>query len=556
MPSSPTVKKKISTSDLFEEVKRTLPAGIELLRPLRYEVPLQSTRLEFLVLKVFVPSDKEASLQRWVQNFEDTFAISVWIERVGVYKGIRQQLEAISEGGPLLTNEDLPQIQGAIERINQTEPAVKHLLEKTRPPKNMRRLTHIPFITIDPEHTKDREDAFYAAPRTDGGFQLKVAIVDATWLISPGSAFDKYAQRLGATLYGSRTIMPTLGKTLAFGPLNLQKGRTRVAWIFDFQIAEDGNATLDHLPFQAIIRVSNSFSPEEVARILETPSRASSRALQAARDAAVLRFQTRCSPKHIIRKDGEGIGALIVAECMILTKHWAGKLFSLFPSSPAIYRVHASPTAKDRERFTLRLHELGIPAVAADFEDPLQLAGILQRLQTLAFEEHTNAAPMGGASHLADEILRAFLTQASFDANNKGHHALGLDAYVELKPRDASGLTNQFQLAALCNPKQKALSRAEIDKRVRRRVRCQRQHDWLGFKLRFFEMLARQLPSVGARHIARVAAISQSGDAFLEVAGFRKWGALPVARGLEVDQQVIVQLQGFNIDSMRFEFAL
>ncbi|MCW0469295.1 RNB domain-containing ribonuclease [Vibrio chagasii] len=47
-------------------------------------------------------------------------------------------------------------------------------------------MTHVPFVTIDGESTKDMDDALYAKKKENGDFELTIAIADPTAYISPG----------------------------------------------------------------------------------------------------------------------------------------------------------------------------------------------------------------------------------------------------------------------------------------------------------------------------------------------------------------------------------
>ncbi|MDW2111461.1 RNB domain-containing ribonuclease, partial [Vibrio sp. 2089] len=46
-------------------------------------------------------------------------------------------------------------------------------------------MTHVPFVTIDGESTKDMDDALYAKKTESGDFELTIAIADPTAYITP-----------------------------------------------------------------------------------------------------------------------------------------------------------------------------------------------------------------------------------------------------------------------------------------------------------------------------------------------------------------------------------
>ncbi|MGF1813509.1 exoribonuclease II [Vibrio splendidus] len=62
-------------------------------------------------------------------------------------------------------------------------------------------MTHVPFVTIDGESTKDMDDALYAKKKENGDFELTIAIADPTAYISPDDSMDKVARERGFTIY-------------------------------------------------------------------------------------------------------------------------------------------------------------------------------------------------------------------------------------------------------------------------------------------------------------------------------------------------------------------
>ena len=55
-------------------------------------------------------------------------------------------------------------------------------------------LTHLPIVAIDPIDARDHDDAIWASPREDGGWDAIVAIADVSFYVRPGSELDREAR--------------------------------------------------------------------------------------------------------------------------------------------------------------------------------------------------------------------------------------------------------------------------------------------------------------------------------------------------------------------------
>ena len=63
-------------------------------------------------------------------------------------------------------------------------------------------LTHLPIVAIDPADARDHDDAIWAAPREDGGWDAIVAIADVSFYVRPGSELDREARARGGCAQG------------------------------------------------------------------------------------------------------------------------------------------------------------------------------------------------------------------------------------------------------------------------------------------------------------------------------------------------------------------
>jgi hypothetical protein len=533
------------------EAVATLPLGVELLRSLRYKLRLEKGEIDFLVLRLHIPQEKERALITWQKNFQSSSNTSVFISRVEIYYSITRQIRRLAKGARLLTREHLGRIAEVLDHFNGSAPEVntQHVLIPGHIPSVFDRS----YVTIDAQETLDREDAIYARELPGGEILLSVAIVDITWLFEPGSYIDLYAQRLGATVYGKKRVISTLGRGISATLASLFPGEERCAWITDIKIRGDGSGELFAKPYRARIKVAEHFDRHRLNTAFRTQSVRPM--LSLALEAALRLERARRKTRVITRVKGEGLSDMIVAQSMLAAKHAFGTFLDSHKNAPAIYRVHALPSNEDKCFFSEQLLLLGIQTSPPDFDDPLQFAQILSALQQRSFLEASGIETPLGAGFWAEHLLNVFLIKSRYDHVNRGHYALNLDAYVPIKPRDAAGITNQFQLRACCEPEHPPLTEQEIRSRARNANRKLARHERVSFRLRFFEMLERKLDWIGRCYPATVVE-KKHYHLLIEVPEFSRWGVLPGdPKRFSLGEQFEVRLEGFSLETMRFEFS-
>ncbi|EGU36082.1 exoribonuclease II [Vibrio sp. N418] len=101
-------------------------------------------------------------------------------------------------------------------------------------------MTHVPFVTIDGQSTKDMDDALYAKKNANGDFELTIAIADPTAYITPDSDMDKVARERGFTIYLPGRNIPMLPRDLADDLCSLIEGEVRPALCCTVTVDKDG----------------------------------------------------------------------------------------------------------------------------------------------------------------------------------------------------------------------------------------------------------------------------------------------------------------------------
>lgn len=555
-PAIKTKQKKLTPAGAVEEITRQLPPEFELHRTYHYQVPLsKNARLDVIILKVNAPRDLEHKLREWERDVDDRFdMVTVIVDRVDIAQNIKNHLEHEFKECALLTSDSLPKINEMINVVGGAEMSPSSIARFSVPKR--KRLISKAFIAIDPKGALDMEDLVHAERRRDGTLVWRAAFINVTDHVQPGSLLDKQARRRGTTLYGRSRTISTLGPELSSGKAAFQEGEYRPAWVVEVamrphivrtksgELRSEYRVHGDAKIFSALVRNKRCF--DSMQPLEPTGDEEIDRCLSALTEVARRLEDERLSRPSLFRVEGYSPASKIVEEIMVKSKSLLAEFVG--KHKPVIYRVHEKPSKKIMRRFATQLNDLGIPAVAKDFENPGQLAGIMRSLR-----DNRSA----NSSTLLRELLDALLLRSQYSTKKLGHYALRLDSYLEVKPRDATGIANQYQLAAILEGG-KALSRREMRERANQMNQNRRNRDWKVSKLRTLEVLQEKLPSVGQLCFGSVAHIGENGT-YVEIEHFSHWGILLQAEpkeSLRVGAPVATVLKGFDREQMRFVFEL
>src|SRR6185369_5368693 len=101
-------------------------------------------------------------------------------------------------------------------------------------------LTHLPIVAIDPEDARDHDDAIWAEPDGEGGWNAIVAIADVSFYVRPGSELDREARARGNSVYFPDRVVPMLPEELSADICSLKQGQVRAAMACHLKIGADG----------------------------------------------------------------------------------------------------------------------------------------------------------------------------------------------------------------------------------------------------------------------------------------------------------------------------
>ncbi|KGY07601.1 exoribonuclease II [Vibrio sinaloensis] len=130
-------------------------------------------------------------------------------------------------------------------------------------------MTHIPFVTIDGESTKDMDDALYAKKTETGDFELTIAIADPTAYITPDSEMDKVARERGFTIYLPGRNIPMLPRDLADELCSLIENQQRPALCCRVTVSKEGVIGDDIAFFAANIKSHARLAYDHVSDWIE-----------------------------------------------------------------------------------------------------------------------------------------------------------------------------------------------------------------------------------------------------------------------------------------------
>ncbi len=100
--------------------------------------------------------------------------------------------------------------------------------------------TGLELFTVDPEGSRDLDQALGIERRPGGGYRVHYAIADVAAFVGPGGAVDAEAHRRGVTLYAPDRNVPLHPEVLSTGAASLLPGEERPALLWSMDLDGDG----------------------------------------------------------------------------------------------------------------------------------------------------------------------------------------------------------------------------------------------------------------------------------------------------------------------------
>ncbi len=101
-------------------------------------------------------------------------------------------------------------------------------------------LRALPILAIDPADARDHDDAIWAEPDGQGGFNALIAIADVSYYVRPGGALDREARKRGNSVYFPDRVVPMLPEVLSADVCSLREGEDRAAMACHVHVSAEG----------------------------------------------------------------------------------------------------------------------------------------------------------------------------------------------------------------------------------------------------------------------------------------------------------------------------
>lgn len=287
-------------------------------------------------------------------------------------------------------------------------------------------LSHLPFISIDPDDAKDFDDALYF----DGNY-LYVAIADVSHYVPPDSTIDKEALNRGFSIYFPNKVIPMLPDILSNDLCSLKEGKNRLSFIWKLKIDKKNMQISQSELFEGIIKVSKNYTYDEFNKILQDKDNLFSKlftitskirknrlknGLNFASNEVKLELDSNFEIKNITQKY-ELDSNHLVEECMLLANKESAKLLNKYCG---IYRIHDE------------IDDINLKSLFSDLSF-FDKKGDIKFNKKLSLRDNIfalqNMAKKLGLGDIVDKIIITYLPRAKYSPTNSRHFALGFSSY-------------------------------------------------------------------------------------------------------------------------------
>jgi ribonuclease R len=298
-------------------------------------------------------------------------------------------------------------------------------------------LRHLPIVAIDPVDARDFDDAVWASPRDDGGFDAIVAIADVSFYVRPGSALDREARKRGNSVYFPDRVVPMLPEHLSADVCSLRAGQDRAAMACHMVIDAKGQMVSWRFS-RAVIKVAANIPYEDAQAAIDgvKPHDLTEVALRPLWACWALLFKAREKrepldldlPERRVELDEKGrIQSVaprerldahkLIEDYMIAANVAAAKALEA-KKAPVMYRIHEPPSREKLVALKDYLATFEIAFALGQVVTPATFNRLIDKLGEVEFR-----------TEVMEQILRS-QTQAYYGPQNSGHFGLSLGSYA------------------------------------------------------------------------------------------------------------------------------
>lgn len=294
-------------------------------------------------------------------------------------------------------------------------------------------LRHLPIVAIDPADARDHDDAIWAEPDGQGGFNALVAIADVSFYVRPGGQTDREARKRGNSVYFPDRVVPMLPEVLSADVCSLKSGADRAAMACHLSIDSEGRIK-DWRFTRAIVRIAEVIAYEEAQRRIDAGEAEAHlanlweawRLLEKARNARDPLNLELPERRVVLDEKGkiaeiairERLDAHRVVEDFMIAANVAAAKALEAKVAPVVYRIHEPPS---REKL------VALKDYLATFDRKLSLGQVIT--PSLFNRMLKDIADEAEKALIMEAVLRS-QTQAYYGPRNAGHFGLSLGSYA------------------------------------------------------------------------------------------------------------------------------
>ena len=309
-------------------------------------------------------------------------------------------------------------------------------------------LRDLPLVTIDDETARDFDDAVYVERRPRGGWRLIVAIADVSHYVHPGSALDREAATRGNSVYFPNRVVPMLPEALSNGLCSLNPHVDRLCLYCDMKISANGRLT--RFVFrEGVMRSRHRLTYNKVGAMIEEPDSPLAQETVASLDdesldmiwsfhEMFLALRKRRAERGAIDFDSDdtriiydenqkiqaivpvtrNVAHIMIEEAMLAANICSAKLLEK-AGVPALFRNHEPPK---EERLSKLQQFLGGLGLSLAWSEGAPRPHVYQDLREQILERPDR--------NVIQTMMLRSMTQAKYEAENKGHFGLAYKAYT------------------------------------------------------------------------------------------------------------------------------
>jgi len=294
-------------------------------------------------------------------------------------------------------------------------------------------LRGLPIVAIDPADARDHDDAIWAAPDKEGGYDAVVAVADVGFYVRPGGELDREARKRGNSVYFPDRVVPMLPEVLSADVCSLREDEDRAAMVCHLRISRQGRVT-DFSFTRAIVRIEHNIAYEDAQAAIDggNPPRHLMHLWDAWKLLAKAReerdpLELDLPERRVVLDERGDIAEIalrerldahrVVEDFMIAANVAAAKALES-KVAPVVYRLHEPPTREKLVALKDYLSTFGHKLALGQVITP----GLFNRMLK-------DVADEGEKALIMEAVLRS-QTQAYYGPRNLGHFGLALGSYA------------------------------------------------------------------------------------------------------------------------------